>query len=462
MKMFMTQTDFIKSGLAKSAFKESIYESLPIDYYIPYVSSVQKHLMDLMRIRAKLYQSHDAFLMFYKPYHTVFSSLKKQNKAAPVWLDVIRRTVTDNRFYDINSITSNSVDLSILAAMQFLRKLLTNVDVDQLQKIQEQQPQSPEVLKDLKEVMDKLAPAIDSAITTTLDAVKEFKELQESAGETIRMLSGGHGYTKEALSALSYLKDPDEFRRRVRILTEAARWFKTFTTLIPTSLQHQQVASMFGGVNGVARMQSDQQIQDILPSELALTQLGNIGQTLFAAKLALKQLNVYQRAATVKPIIFVDKSGSMADVFEVKIGVSKISVATGLALALYKKLNADVYLFDTEIEKVNPSKIVETLLTIKADGGTNVDPVLSEIMNIGKKDYTYIIISDGITEASDDVLNNFIKSGLVPRTKLILVPPAYGSSSYRWVQVLKEAGNAHRVWRISEFMNAITLILKSF
>jgi len=460
--MFMSKEDFIRTGLAKSAFRESIYESLPVDFYVPYISSIQKYLVEMSRIRSKFYQSHDAFLMFYKPYHLVFQSLKKQNKASPVWLDVVKRIVTDNRFYDLNVITSNSVDLAIVAAMQLLQKLLKNVDVDQLQKLQDQPPQSPEVQKVLKEVMDKLAPAIDSAITTTLDAVKEFKELQESAGEAIRMLSGGHGYTKETLSVLPYLKDPDEFRRRVRILSEATRWLRTFMALIPTSLQHQQIASMFGGVNGVARMQSDQQIQDILSSELALTQLGDIGQILFAAKLALKQLNVYQRAATVKPVIFIDKSGSMAEAFEEETGVPKISVATGLALALYKKLNADIYLFDTELEKVNPSKIVETLLTIKADGGTNVDPVLSEIMNIGKKDYTYIIISDGITEASDDVLTNFIKSGLVPRTKLILVPPAYGSSSYKWVQVLKEAGNTRRVWRIDEFTNAITLILKSF
>ena len=68
---------------------------------------------------------------------------------------------------------------------------------------------------------------------------------------------------------------------------------------------------------------------------------------------------------------------------------------------------------------------------------------------------------DGITEASDDVLTNFIKSGLVPRTKLILVPPAYGSSSYKWVQVLYDVGNVRKVWRVDEFMNAITLILRS-
>jgi Uncharacterized protein containing a von Willebrand factor type A (vWA) domain len=139
--------------------------------------------------------------------------------------------------------------------------------------------------------------------------------------------------------------------------------------------------------------------------------------------------------------------------------VPKISVAAGLALALHRKLNADVYLFDTEVEKVNPSRVVETLLKIEADGGTNIDPVLTEICSLGKKEYLYIIISDGITEASAEVLEKFKASGLAKRTKLILVPPA--SSNYNWAQLLKQYRNVHYACDVMDFTTAVRKALNS-
>jgi uncharacterized protein with von Willebrand factor type A (vWA) domain len=171
----------------------------------------------------------------------------------------------------------------------------------------------------------------------------------------------------------------------------------------------------------------------------------------------------YQRSASVKPVIFVDKSGSMAEVFEGWKGDSaenplKISVASGLALALHRKLDADVYLFDTEIEKVSPAKIVETLLRIDADGGTDIDPVLEEIMRIGKTEYVYIIISDGITEANPEVLQKFKESDLVKRTKLIVIPPS-PVGYFNWVRLLRECNNVEYASSVAVFENVVKKFL---
>jgi uncharacterized protein with von Willebrand factor type A (vWA) domain len=299
---------------------------------------------------------------------------------------------------------------------------------------------------------------IEEAIGNAMSAVKEYKEAREGVEEAVFAMGGygGAGFTKEALSVVRFLEKPDEFRRRVALLKYAKVFFTRFLTAVPTSLIHQQIVSVYGGVNGVARMFSERQMPDVLPSELALTRLGEAGRALLAVKVAQRQLMVYQRSASVKPVVFVDKSGSMAEPYD-RSGIwnnenpPKISVASGLALALYRKLNADVYLFDTEIEKVNPAKVIEVLLKIDADGGTDIDPVLEEILRLGKAEYTYIIISDGITNADSSILQRFRESGLAKRTKLILVPGLTASQEYNWVKLLRDYGNVQYARDIAEF-----------
>jgi uncharacterized protein with von Willebrand factor type A (vWA) domain len=135
-------------------------------------------------------------------------------------------------------------------------------------------------------------------------------------------------------------------------------------------------------------------------------------------------------------------------------------VASGLALALYRKLDADIYLFDTEVEKVKPESVIKTLLEISADGGTDIDPVLEEIMRIGKKDYTYIIISDGITEANEEVLERFRENELMKNTKLILIPPAGVGDRYRWVELLRGYKNVFFARDVASFEESVKEILR--
>jgi uncharacterized protein with von Willebrand factor type A (vWA) domain len=323
----------------------------------------------------------------------------------------------------------------------------------------QQQPQQTPSQQRLTELIKTVDDAVNNAVENALNLATEYREAKESAEEAISLLGGGQGGTsfdKEALSVIRFLSTPDWFRERVKILRYARQFYLKFLTAVPTSLSHQQIVSVHGGVNGVTRMFSEKQISDILPSELALAQLGDAGKALLALKIAQKQLMVYQRSASIKPVVFIDKSGSMAGSLTTWKGeeiAPKISIASGLALALHRKLNADIYLFDTEVEKVSPNKVVETLMKIAADGGTDIDPVLEEIVRVGKPEYTYIVISDGITEASDDILKKFEESGLAKRTKLILVPPS--SYGYNWVELLKKHGNMMYVHNVAEFDEAV-------
>jgi uncharacterized protein with von Willebrand factor type A (vWA) domain len=462
---------FIKSGLAKSAFSTRIYEDLPWSYYMPYVTETQKLTRSLAHVLPKIYQAHDAFLAFYKPYDLVHTSLKKTNKAAPIWHAIIGEAIKSEKFYDVNKFTAGSSELATLAAYQFLRSFFV-ISGEAGRKLEEMQqklktehkdapPSLQQVQQELGVFWEKLARGAEDGVRTALCIAQEFKEAREEAESALATLPaggpGGLGFAKEALSALRFLQNPDDFRKRVRLLKYARVFTARFATTLPTSFSHEQIASPAGGVWGVGRMNSHSKFSDILPSELALLATSNpVARALFAVKLASQQLTAYQHATAVKPVLFIDKSGSMAERFEQDI--PKISVAAGLAFAMHRKFDAPVYLFDTELTAVKPADIIRTLLTIQADGGTDIDPVLEEITHLGKPDYVYIIISDGITSADDSVLEAFKHSGLASRMKLVLIPPA--QESHNWVQLLKQHGNVYYARDVALFEKAVKAALR--
>jgi len=467
---------FIRAGLAKSAFRESIYEGLPWTYYMDYIVSVQRMLRHMVRVLPRVYQAHDAFLMFYKPYDTVWRSLKQTNKAAPIWHKIISEAIRKENYYEVNRFTRGSTELSILAAYQFLKNILNRVWSRQLEQIQQQLQQQLQQVKDPRAINKAINDALagfntaavlaikeeaKQALQEALTAVREYAEAKSEAEAAIDMLvgSGGEGFSKEALSVLHFLEHPDDFRRRINIL----RWTRVFTTqfmaTLPTSFSHEQIVSTVGGISSIGRLNGNK-VSDILPSELALMSLPGyeqIGMALFAVKYASRQMMAYQHATAVKPIVFVDKSGSMASSFR-GVDVPKISIAAGVALAMYRKYNADVYLFDTEVTAVKPVDVVNALLTISADGGTNIDPVIEEIARINKTDYIYIIISDGITEASEQYLA--VLRRFAPRVKLILVD-YHSVPNYNWVQLLKQFNNVMLVNDVASFENAVKRALST-
>ncbi len=288
---------FIRAGLAKSAFRESIYEGLPWTYYMDYIVSVQRMLRHMVRVLPRVYQAHDAFMMFYKPYDTVFRSLKQQNKAAPIWHKIVSETIRRESFYEVNRFTRGSVDLSILAAYQFLKNILNNVWGRHVEQMQQQLQQQLQQINDPREANKIIRNVVDQTFSTVglkdmakealgeaLQAVQEYSEGKGEAEAAIEALvgSGGSGFNKEALSVLHFLDHHDDFRNHVRIL----RWARVFTTqfmaTLPTSFSHEQVTSSVGGISGVGRINGNK-VSDILPSELALMNLPgfeNIGRAL--------------------------------------------------------------------------------------------------------------------------------------------------------------------------------------
>jgi uncharacterized protein with von Willebrand factor type A (vWA) domain len=486
---------FFKSGLAKSAFNNLIYREMPLDYFLPGIDMTTR-LAKLHRITPKFYQAHDLFMAFYQPYEVVFRSLKKSNKAAPAWRTFVEGLIRRPEFLELNQITHGSVELAAAAAARTLSIVLNmrvqissdakhTYDLDALNQIikdieqnnapagLEQEIQAAGGVQKYLRLIERRVREAGKAAAAELDKVtkelQQYIETRREAEAAAAQLAGGHSFSLEGLSVWHFMERPDEFRRRVKLLVGAAFALRRFSRVLPASLSHQQAESLWGGVDGVAKMAQYAQLKDALPSELALS---HISRELFAVKLAQMSLMVYRRAVAAKYVVFVDKSGSMAEPLtgpgllepeelreylgaEERISVPKISLATGLALALYHRLRTDIYLFDTEVDRVAPRDVIATLLTIKADGGTNIARVMEEIMQIDKPDNIYVIISDGITDADKELTRRFVER-CGPRTRLILIPPS--GENYQWIQMLKRYGNVAYARDVAQFEEAVRRI----
>ncbi len=484
---------YIKSGLAKSAFNGRIYRGMPLDYFIPGIDMTYR-LARLERVAPKFYQSHDAFLAFFTPVEAVAGALKLKNRAAPAWRGLMEGLIKRPEFIKVNRLTQGSMALAAAAAARMLIKLggfalggkeRTIDEMNQIMKQLEQGNTPPglegdtgaaggpqNLLRQLERDVIQWGKAVAANLREVTEELIRYKRAVQEAESAAFALAGGHGYTLEGLSIWHFYERPDDFRRRVRILVGAALAFRRFMRALPTSLERAAVESRWGGIDGVTRMTEYSQLREVLPTELAVA---NVAPVLFALKLAQMSLNVHKRAATVKPVVFLDKSGSMAEALagppgalgpgdsalreflvSERIAVPKISLAAGLALALYRKVGGEVYLFDTEVERVSPRDVVEALLKIQADGGTNIGAVMEEILKTGRPDRLYLIISDGITDAPEGLVEAYMEK-YGARTRLILVPPS--EEGYGWVRELKRRGNAAYANNVAEFEEAAKRLL---
>ncbi len=465
---------YFRAGLAKSAFKPSIYQNLPLDFFIPGIERTHR-LCLLHRVRPRFYMIHDLFMIFYMPFKVVYRSLKEKNKASPAWRAFIEGLIMRPEYVRLNEMTQWSMELAAAAAASLLARLgkaeingekMSIEDLNEAARAlaEGSAPQSLRgaaanagAVQELYRQMLKAAKEAGSAMAAELDNIanelEAYVEARKDAEAAAAVLAGGEGFALEGLSIWHYLKDPDEFRRRVRLLAAAAAAFRRFTRMVPASLKRFKVESPWGGIRGATLMRQYSQLKEALPSELALAQ---VAPALFAVKLAQKSLAVYGRAAELKYVVFLDKSGSMADSLYGAQAAAKISLAAGLALALHRKTNAEVYLFDTEVERVGPREVVSTLLRIKADGGTNIGRVMEEVLRIDRPDNRYVIISDGITDAEEGLVRRFVER-CGSRTKLILVPPS--RDDYRWIQLLKGRGGVAYAWNVAQFEHAARHIL---
>jgi len=442
---------------SRSAFKAKIFE--PIELHWVGIERTSM-LARMWGLALKRYQASDGYIMYFKDAKDVAAALKVKNKLAPAWRAFVETVIKSPSYARLNQLTRGSVELSVAAAVRMFMKLgYEKRKIDELNEVMKQLeedrvPRGMEAAatsaggpKKLLVALEKQAVGCGVAVAKELDEIaEELRQYLKAKGEAeaaVAVLSGGRSYSLEGLSVWRFLSDPDGFRRRVRLLKDAAKMFRRFASIF--SEPAEQEPSLWGGISGVTLMTRYEQIVDATPYELAVA---DESPELFAVKVATKQLAVRERGTKLKLTVYVDKSGSMADLMPG--GVPKISAAAGLALALHRKFGARIYLFDTELDPVAPREVVEMLLKIRADGGTDISKVMEEALR-APSNSLFIIVSDGITDAPKELVDKFIqKCGR--RTRLILIPPA--NERYRWVQELKRLNNVFYVRDVAQLERA--------
>ena len=395
-------------------------ESTVMQYLInkPKIDENKEILRVDKTIKTKDYQEHDIFNLIYQP---VPPKIVKKT----TWARFLKRLTNTTTFAKLRLIANGNPLLSVWATARVIQSI-----IEELKKHVDKLPQQPQPggqgsgqEPTVQDVLDKLGSAELSDVIRNVKAtmkqisneLERVKEYQEELEDLASMLggAGGNWFSHDALSLQKFLENPDEVRKRIRMLRQALTWMRKFNDMISEPKQGSQQSDYFG-VKDIAKMSREAQLSRVLSSELAYLAMPDpVAKLMFLSKYAQKELLVYKGYGMSRISVFIDKSGSMADRLDAS-GVPKISIATGLGLAILQKFKDDakLYMFDTEVDEVNKSKAIDVLLRIQADGGTNISNVLEEIKKNDDKSTLYLIISDGIDEVNAD-LDESLKKRIV-------------------------------------------------
>jgi len=329
-----------------------------------------------LQANLKHYQRHDLFNLFY-------SQVNFNKNTA--WASLLKGLVKQPEFIKVKKYTEGDEELSALMTVRVMVRIL-------------------------QEQVDR----IKDELKASYEQVKEYREGKEEMQQLVTMLngSGGNAFTHDGLSLLKYLQRPDDLRDRIRILRDTFTWLRNFSDELPASFKKSQLSSDQGELNHIEKLMKETQITRMISSEYSYLAISsNLARVLFALRYVNRELLVYRGSASPKVVLYIDKSGSMSNLLE---GVPKISLAAGLGLAMLKKFDdTKVLMFDTEVTEVDKNKVVQTLLTITADGGTNISLVLRKIREVDDRKSVHVVISDGIDEVSENVIPNELRKRIV-------------------------------------------------
>ena len=364
-------------------------------------------------VKFKDYQEHDMFNMIYQ--QTMPKIVRRT-----AWARFLSHITKSSEFGKLRLIASGDTLLSAWATARLMKSIIEELKkyIDKLNLTPD--PGDPvltvqKVLDNLKpNSINKIAEDIKNEMKQIGNELENIKEYQDELQDLASLLGtpGGDWFGHDSLSLQKFLQEPDEVRKRIRMLRKAVEWMRKFNSVTEPKKGSQQ--SDYFGVKDIDKMTREAQLSRVLPSELVyLAMPDQVAKLMFFSKYVSKELLVYKGYGMSKIVVFIDKSGSMADTLDSS-GVPKISIATGLGLAILNKFGSDakLYMFDTEVDEVGKAKAIDTLLRIQADGGTNISNVLEEIKKNDDRSTLYLIISDGIDEVNAD-LDESLKKRIV-------------------------------------------------
>ncbi|MEM3506694.1 MAG: hypothetical protein QXT31_03465 [Candidatus Bathyarchaeia archaeon] len=347
----------------------------------------------------------DASTIHYKKWtNIVFNPRAKSS-----WKAILEQYYNTDAYKTLNDVINGDPLLSKYATVHFLNSLHKEI---QWNKNEIPQKETVENAKNANEI-ENFFEALDNStnpIQTNKIVNSIAKQLENEAKEIAKDIEVAQSFSHIGIPVAEFLEKADEFRikARNRIIINLLKLLQAKKQA--PSLKQAKMPTLIGGRPvGVKKLQRFGELPKLLPLEL-------VNGDLLDYKIASKTAKVSESYGSIQNyVIYLDKSGSMSDDIKYVVSsvktekVPKISFACAAVLALanaLKRLGAKMTLkfFDVEVQRAikNFEEIIDTLLKIRADNGTNITKVLEDAITF--RDERIIVVTDGIDEVDEEVV----------------------------------------------------------
>ncbi|MEM2617523.1 MAG: hypothetical protein QXL64_08340 [Thermofilaceae archaeon] len=345
----------------------------------------------------------DSSIIHFKPWSQIVFNPRVKGG----WKAILERYYETDAYKTLNNSVAGDPMLSKYATIHFLNKLFEKSE-EQLKQLKRRLSE-----KDEQDPVGSLLQQLDTQVSLqTNKAIQAIASaLAEEAEEIRKDIEAIESFSRVGVPVATLLEKPDEFRERARnrIIVHLVKFLQRLRREAPNLRQAKAPTLIGGRPLGVKKIQRWSELSRALPVEY-------LDDDLLSYKVASRTLRVTEQYGNVSNVVlYLDKSGSMADDIKYYISptqverVPKISFAAASALALahqLRKIGAKMTLklFDTEVhDPVSDfAQLIDTLVKIEADSGTNISNVLEDARN--HRDEKVIIVTDGIDEVSEEAV----------------------------------------------------------
>ncbi|MEM1696527.1 MAG: hypothetical protein QXQ90_08045 [Desulfurococcaceae archaeon] len=351
------------------------------------------------------YVAMDSSIIHFKPWsQVVFNPSVKS-----AWKTILERYYESDSYKKLNSAVAGDPMLAKYATIHFLNALFKKAkeQLKQLKKSQLSKKDKEDPVGSLLNLIDtQVSPEANKAVQAIVSA------LEEEAEEVLQDIEAIESFSHIGVPVANLLEKPDEFREKARnkIIIYLVKFLQRLKREAPNLKQTRAPTLIGGRPLGVKKIQRWSELSRALPIEY-------LDDDLLSYRVASRTLRVTEQYGSVSNyVIYLDKSGSMSESIVYRESptrveyVPKISFAAASALALAYQLRRVgarmiLKLFDTEVHDpiADFAQLIDVLLKIKADSGTNISNVLEDAVK-NHRNEKIVVVTDGIDEVSEEAV----------------------------------------------------------
>ncbi|MEM2260947.1 MAG: hypothetical protein QXK24_00705 [Ignisphaera sp.] len=346
----------------------------------------------------------DSSIIHYKPWHQIVFNPNVKS----AWRIILERYYNTEAYRKLNNIVAGDPMLAKYATIHFLNTLFKKSleQLKQLKKTLSKKDEEDPVDSLLQVLTTQPSPETVKALRAVVGA------LEKEAEETLKDIDAIESFSHIGVPVANLLEKPDEFREKARnrIIVNLVRFIKKFMREAPNIKQLMSPTLVGGRPLGVKRIQRWSELPRALPMEY-------LDDDLLIYRIASRSLRVSEQYGGISNyVVYLDKSGSMAGDIRYYTSptqyehVPKISFAAAACLVLayqLRKVGAKMTLklFDVEVHDLitNFNQLIDILLKINADSGTNISNVLEDAIKYHRND-KIIVVTDGIDQVNEEVV----------------------------------------------------------